>query len=69
MSNRNKALIITGIIIFALGLVLFLIGGLIAGWDFVKFFKSTTFVWICVLVGLYILFVIFILVKEWYNKL
>lgn len=69
MNNRNKALIITGVVIIVLGAGLFLIGGALEGWDFAEFFKSPTFLWICVLIGLYILFVIFIFVKEWYKKL
>jgi len=69
MNNRNKALIITGIVIILLGAGLFLIGGALEGWNFAEFFASDTFIWICVLIGLYILFVIFILIKEWYKKL
>ena len=69
MRTRNKALIITGIIVFAIGLILFLIGGVIAGWNFEAFFKSSTFIWICVLLGVYVLFVIIILVEDWYKRL
>lgn len=69
MKTRNKALIITGVIVFAIGLVLFLIGALINGWDFIAFFHSHTFIWICVLLGIYVLFAIILLVKEWYSRL
>lgn len=69
MKTRNKALIITGVIVFVVGLVLFLIVALINGWDFIAFFHSNTFIWICVLIGIYILFAITLLVKEWYSKL
>lgn len=69
MRTRNKVLIITGVIIFAIGLLLFLIGALINGWDFIAFFHSYTFIWICVLLGVYVLFAIILLVKEWYSKL
>lgn len=69
MRTRNKVLIITGVIIFAIGLLLFLIGALINGWDFIAFFHSNTFIWICVLLGVYVLFAIILLVKEWYSRL
>lgn len=69
MSIRNKALIITGIILLVLSLIIFLIGGWIAGWDFAAFFTSQTFVWICVLVGVYLLAVVGILIWDKVNKL
>lgn len=69
MRTRNKVLIITGVIIFAIGLLLFLIGALINGWDFIAFFHSNTFIWICILLGVYVLFAIILLVKEWYSRL
>ena len=69
MNTRNKALIITGVILLVVALAVFLVGGQIAGWDFVAFFKSQFFVWICVLLGIYILGVVVILVKDKINRL
>ena len=69
MNTRNKSLIIVGCVLLGLAVAIFLIGGAIAGWDFVAFFKSQTFIWICVLVGLYALAVIAILVLEKIKKL
>jgi len=64
MNNRNKALIITGVILLVVALAVFLVGGWLAGWDFVAYFKSAAFVWLCVLLGLYALAVIAICVYE-----
>ena len=64
MKTRNKALIITGIILLVVALAVFLIGGWLAGWDFVAYFKSRAFVWVCVIVGLYVLGVGAILIFE-----
>jgi len=69
MNTRNKAILITGIIVAGIGIALFLIGGAIAGWDFIAFFKSQTFIWICLLIGLYALAVIGILIKDWLDRL
>ena len=70
MKDRNKALIITGVLVFLCGVIAFLVGGWIAGWDFVAFFKSATFMWICILLGIYALTVIIVLIYDWYkNKL
>lgn len=69
MTTRNKALIITGLVILGIALVIFLISLALLGWDFKAFFTSSTFIWICVLFGLYILAIIIILVEEWYKRL
>lgn len=69
MNTRNKALIITGIILLVVALVVFLIGGWLAGWDFIAYFKSQSFVWLCVLVGVYILSVVSIIVYEKIKRL
>lgn len=69
MKIRNKAIIITGLIVFALGLILFLISAIINGWDLIAFLHSQTFIWICVLFGVYVLFIIFIFVKDWMSRL
>lgn len=64
MNTRNKALIITGVLLLAVALVVFLIGGWLAGWDFAAYFKSNAFVWLCVILGLYVLGVGAILIFE-----
>ena len=64
MRNRNKALIITGAILLVVALIVFLVGGAIAGWDFVAFFKSQTFMWICILVGIYVIAVVAIIIYD-----
>lgn len=67
--KRNKALIITGVILLIVALVIFLIGGWLAGWDFVGFFKSPLFIWILVIIGLYAIGVISLLVVDKINRL
>lgn len=67
--KRNKALIITGVILLIVALVIFLIGGWLAGWDFVAFFKSPLFIWILVIIGLYAIGVISLLVVDKINRL
>lgn len=69
MENKNKALIITGVILFGVAIAIFLIGGWIAGWDFVAFFKSPAFVWLCVIVGIYIIGVSAIVILDKINRL
>ena len=69
MNTRNKALIITGVILLIIALAVFIGGGLLAGWDFMAFFHSQTFVWICVLVGMYILTVVAIIIADKIRKL
>ena len=64
MNTRNKALVITGIILSIVALIVFLIGGWLSGWDFVAFFKSALFVWICVLVGLYLICVVALVIYD-----
>lgn len=65
MNTRNKALIITSIAVLVIAAIVFLIGGWLAGWDFAAFFKSMTFVWILVLIGIYVLVVGVILIRDW----
>lgn len=69
MNNRNKALIITSAILLVVALAVFLIGGWMAGWDFEAFLKSQCFIWICVLVGIYVLGVIVIFAMDEINRL
>ena len=67
--NRNKALIITGVILLVIALVVFLVGGYLAGWDYIGFFQSPLFIWICVIIGLYAIGVISLLVVDKINRL
>lgn len=69
MTNRNKALIISCIAMLIVAGASFVIGGWLAGWDFVAFFQSPTFVWILVMIGIYILCVVAVLVSEKIGKL
>lgn len=69
MNTRNKALIITGCLLLVVALVAFLIGGWLAGWDFGAYFKSSAFVWLCVLVGIYAIGVISLFVYDKIKKL
>ena len=53
MNNRNKGILITGILVLIGAIIAFVVGGWLAGWDFAAFFKSHLFIWICVLVGVF----------------
>ena len=68
MKARNKLLIITGIGLLVLSAILFIVAGLIAGWDFASFFKSNQFVWIIVVVIVYLVVAGFILIYDRLNK-
>lgn len=69
MRTRNKALIITGGILLLVALAVFLVGGWLAGWDFAAYFKSQSFVWLCVIVGVYGLGVAAILITDRIRRL
>lgn len=69
MGTRNKALIITGVVLFVVAIGMFLIGGWIAGWDFAAYFGSPAFVWLCVILGLYLLGVLAIVILDKINRL
>ena len=69
MNTRNKGLIITGVILLIVALIVFLIGGYLAGWNFVAFFHSQTFILICVLVGIYVVSVTALIVYDKISKL
>ena len=69
MNTRNKGLIIVGAATLALGLIIFLVAGIIGGWDFAAFFQSTTFMWICILVGAYALFAVAWVVRDIVKRL
>ena len=69
MNTRNKALLITGAILLAIALAVFLLGGWLAGWDFGAYFRSSAFVWLCVLVGLYVIAVIAFLTYDKIKRL
>lgn len=69
MNTRNKALIITGVVLLAVALVVLLVGGYLAGWDFVAYFKSQNFVWLCVVVGVYLAVVSIVLIHDRIGRL
>ena len=64
MNTRNKSLIIVGAVLLFLALAIFIGSGLIAGWDFVAFFHSQTFVWICLLIGIYLIAVVAVIIYD-----
>ena len=68
MNNRNKSILITGILVLIGAIIAFVVGGWLAGWDFIAFFKSHLFIWICVLVGVYLIVTGSILVKSWVDN-
>jgi hypothetical protein len=61
---KNKAIIITGILLLIVSLIIFLLAGYLAGWDFAAWFTSSQAIWIYVLIGLYVFGVIVLLVVE-----
>lgn len=69
MKSRNKPFIIAGVILLVLALAVFLIGGVIAGWDFAAFFRSQAFVWICVFLGAYLFGIIAMIIIDRIKKL
>lgn len=69
MKSRNKGLIITGIIALVIALGLLIVCSFLNGFDYVKFFQSSYFVWICVILGMYVLGVIVVLVCDKINRL
>lgn len=69
MNTRNKALIITGCVLLVVALVVFLVGGYLAGWDFVAYFKSQNFIWLCIVVGVYLLTVLTVMVNDRIGRL
>lgn len=69
MNNRNKCLLITTLILVGVALIVFFASLAISGYDFIAFFKSPTFVWICVILGLYGLGVAGLLIWEKIKRL
>ena len=69
MNTRNKALIITGCLLLAVALVVFLVGGYLAGWDFVAYFRSQNFIWLCIVVGVYLVLVSIVLIHDRIGRL
>lgn len=56
--KKSKLYVITLIIFLIGGITLFLVGGVMAGWDIVGWFSSQTAMWAYVLLILYIIFVV-----------
>ena len=50
-------------------LVVFLVGGYLAGWDFVAYFKSQNFIWLCIVVGVYLVLVSIVLIHDRIGRL
>lgn len=69
MNKRNKLLFITVGSGLLVGIILFLVAGFLSGWDFSSFLTGPVFVWIMVLLGIYILLVVSIFVRDWMGKL
>lgn len=69
MNNRNKVLIILGMAILVISAMLFFIGAMLEGWDFVAFIKSPIFIWDMVILGLFCFGLVFILISDRINKL
>lgn len=69
MNKRNKPIIIVGIVTLVIALAVFIAGGLIAGWDFTGYFKSQNFIWLCVILSLYVLFVVIYIIQDKIRKL
>lgn len=63
-SKRSKTIIITSLIFGAVAGILLLIGGHIAGWDIVGFFKSPMFLLIMFVIIWFIMFITFLLFKS-----
>ena len=69
MGNRNKCLIITSIVLIGVALVIFLASLIITGFNFIAWFKSPTFLWVCVILGLYLIGVLALIIWEKISKL
>lgn len=67
--RNNKTIIITGIVFLIIAVAVFLFGGYIAGWDFKGWFTSPTAIWSYVLIGIYILFLIAMLIWRFIDRL
>jgi len=69
MNKRNLTLIITGCILLAIGIISYLVGGYLAGWDFIAWFKSKQAIWIYSLIVIYIIVVLIVIIKDKVNKI
>lgn len=69
MNTRNKALIITGVILLIIALIVFSIAGYLSGWDIKEWVKSPSFIWVCVILGLYFIGVLSLFVMDKINRL
>lgn len=69
MNNRNKLLIIVGVAILAVSVMLFFVGAMLEGWDFVAFIQSPVFIWDMVILGLFCFGAVFVLISDRINKL
>ncbi len=69
MNTRNKALIITGVILLIIALIVFSIAGYLSGWNIEEWVKSPSFIWVCVILGLYFIGVVSLFVMDKINRL
>lgn len=69
MNKRNKNVIIFGAVLLGVALGIFLLSLVISGYDFNAFFHSNSFIWICVIIGIYVIGVVAILIMDKINKL
>lgn len=68
MKTKRKALIAATIGFAVLALIAIIWGGSEAGWDFLAWFNSPQFIVFCALLGVYLIAVIGVFVREWCRK-
>lgn len=69
MNSRNKILVGAGVGLLILSAFMFVLGGVLQGWDIIAFFQSSLFIWYCVIVGLFIISVGIVLIYDKVNRL
>lgn len=69
MKSRNKTMLLVSIIFLGVAASAFIIGGIIASWDFKSFLTSSTAYAIYIILGMYVLFVVFLFLKDLINKI
>lgn len=70
MKNKKNIILYTTMsIILVVGIVLFVVGGYFAGWDFIAWFKSPYAIWVYFLVGVYLIALFIYWLWEKYSKM
>lgn len=64
MNNRNKALVILGLIILGVALAIFGFTAILNGFNIIEWLKSTSAMWCYILIGIYILTVLFVVIGD-----